>query len=107
MTLYWVTNTANSAARLYWETGQAVNAAIASGAKPPELKLPVAFTVFPGEIFQALGDRHPQAPRKMVVAGSGRRQLASGGELPQGGDRGRCCREFPQALQRARNGWPR
>jgi pimeloyl-ACP methyl ester carboxylesterase len=53
MTLYWVTNTANSAARLYWETGQAVNAAIASGAKPPELKLPVAFTVFPGEIFRA------------------------------------------------------
>jgi len=53
MTLYWVTNTANSAARLYWETSQAVNAALASGAKPPELSLPVAFTVFPGEIFQA------------------------------------------------------
>ena len=52
-TLYWVTNTANSAARLYWETGQAVNASLASGAKPPELKLPVAFTVFPEEIFQA------------------------------------------------------
>ena len=28
-------------------------AAIASGEKPPELSLPVAFTVFPGEIFQA------------------------------------------------------
>jgi hypothetical protein len=27
--------------------------AIASGEKPPELSLPVAFTVFPGEIFQA------------------------------------------------------
>jgi pimeloyl-ACP methyl ester carboxylesterase len=53
MTLYWVTNTANSAARLYWETGQAVNASLTSGAKPPELKLPVAFTVFPEEIFQA------------------------------------------------------
>ena len=53
MTLYWVTNTANSSARLYWETGQAVQAATTSGAKPPELKLPVAFTVFPQEIFQA------------------------------------------------------
>jgi pimeloyl-ACP methyl ester carboxylesterase len=53
LTLYWVTNTANSAASLYWETGQAVSAAIASGAKPPELKLPVAFTVFPEEIFKA------------------------------------------------------
>jgi pimeloyl-ACP methyl ester carboxylesterase len=53
MTLYWVTNTANSSATLYWETGRAVNASLASGAKPPELKLPVAFTVFPQEIVQA------------------------------------------------------
>jgi pimeloyl-ACP methyl ester carboxylesterase len=30
-----------------------VQAAIASGQKPPELSLPVAFTVFPDEIFQA------------------------------------------------------
>ena len=28
-------------------------AAATSGEKPPELGLPVAFTVFPGEIFQA------------------------------------------------------
>jgi len=53
MTLYWVTNTSTSAARLYWESFRTINAAIASGQKPPELKLPVAFTVFPGEIFQA------------------------------------------------------
>jgi pimeloyl-ACP methyl ester carboxylesterase len=48
-----VTNTATSSARLYWETSQVVQAAIASGQKPPELSLPVAFTVFPDEIFQA------------------------------------------------------
>jgi len=53
MTLYWVTNTSTSSARLYWESFRTINAAIASGQKPPELKLPVAFTVFPGEIFQA------------------------------------------------------
>jgi pimeloyl-ACP methyl ester carboxylesterase len=53
LTLYCVTNTATSSARLYWETSQVVQAAIASGQKPPELSLPVAFTVFPGEIFQA------------------------------------------------------
>jgi pimeloyl-ACP methyl ester carboxylesterase len=53
ITLYWLTNTATSSARLYWEVGQALRAAIASGQKPPELSLPVAFTVFPGEIFQA------------------------------------------------------
>jgi hypothetical protein len=53
ITLYWLTNTATSSARLYWEGFRAIFAAIASGEKPPELKLPVAFTVFPGEIFQA------------------------------------------------------
>ena len=37
----------------YWESGRSIAALVASGKKPPELKLPVAFTVFPGEIFQA------------------------------------------------------
>jgi pimeloyl-ACP methyl ester carboxylesterase len=53
ITLYWLTNTATSSARLYWESFRAIFAAIATGEKPPELSLPVAFTVFPGEIFQA------------------------------------------------------
>jgi pimeloyl-ACP methyl ester carboxylesterase len=53
ITLYWLTNTATSSARLYWENAQSIVAAIASGQKPPELSLPVAFTVFPDEIFQA------------------------------------------------------
>ena len=53
MTLYWLTNTATSSARLYWENFRTTNAAIASGQKPPKLSLPVAFTVFPAEIFQA------------------------------------------------------
>jgi pimeloyl-ACP methyl ester carboxylesterase len=34
---------------MYWESGRAA----AAGQKPPEVSLPVAFTVFPGEIFQA------------------------------------------------------
>jgi pimeloyl-ACP methyl ester carboxylesterase len=53
MSLYWLTNTATSAARLYWENAQSIAAAITSGQKAPEVSLPVAFTVFPGEIFQA------------------------------------------------------
>jgi pimeloyl-ACP methyl ester carboxylesterase len=53
ITLYWLTNTATSSARLYWEAGRSIAALVASGKKPPEIKLPVAFTVFPGEIFQA------------------------------------------------------
>jgi pimeloyl-ACP methyl ester carboxylesterase len=53
ITLYWLTNTATSSARLYWESFRTIFAAIATAQKPPELSLPVAFTVFPGEIFQA------------------------------------------------------
>jgi len=53
MTLYWLTNTATSSARLYWEQGRSVAALIASGKKPPRPSLPVGFTVFPGEIYQA------------------------------------------------------
>jgi hypothetical protein len=35
LTLYWLTNTATSAARLYWENAQSIVAALASGQKPP------------------------------------------------------------------------
>jgi pimeloyl-ACP methyl ester carboxylesterase len=51
ITLYWLTCTGASAARSYWESGRAQ--ALAAGQPPPEVKLPVGFTTFPGEIFRA------------------------------------------------------
>jgi pimeloyl-ACP methyl ester carboxylesterase len=52
VTLYWLTNTAASAARIYWETaGQSVT--IAAAQKTAEISLPVAITVFPGEVYRA------------------------------------------------------
>jgi pimeloyl-ACP methyl ester carboxylesterase len=51
ITLYWLTGTGASAARSYWENTQA--AARAAGQPRPEVKLPVGFTTFPGEIFRA------------------------------------------------------
>jgi hypothetical protein len=51
ITLYWLTNSATSAARMYWESAR--EAAAAAGHVPPQVSLPVGFTVFPGEIFQA------------------------------------------------------
>ncbi len=51
VTLYWLTGTGASAARSYWESGRA--AALAGSQAPPEVKLPVGFTTFPGEIFRA------------------------------------------------------
>ncbi len=51
ITLYWLTGTGASAARSYWEGAQAT--ARAAGQARPEVKLPVGFTTFPGEIFRA------------------------------------------------------
>jgi pimeloyl-ACP methyl ester carboxylesterase len=53
VTLYWLTGTGTSAARSYWENGQAQAAAAAAGQAPPDVSLPVGFTTFPGEIFPA------------------------------------------------------
>jgi pimeloyl-ACP methyl ester carboxylesterase len=53
ITLYWLTGTGASAARWYWDLGQAQAKALAAGQAPPEVSLPVGFTTFPGEIFQA------------------------------------------------------
>ena len=53
ITLYWLTGTGASAARWYWEFGQVLAAAIAAGAPPPPVRVPVGFTTFPGEIWAA------------------------------------------------------
>jgi pimeloyl-ACP methyl ester carboxylesterase len=52
VSLYWLTGTGASAARSYWEDGQALAAAAASGQAPPPVSLPVGFTTFPGEIWR-------------------------------------------------------
>jgi len=52
ITLYWLTNSGTSAARLYWENaGQGVTSAAAQ--KTAEISLPVAITVFPDEVYRA------------------------------------------------------
>ena len=52
ITLYWLTNTAVSSARIYWEDGQARAQALASGQAPRPVSLPVGFTTFPSEIWR-------------------------------------------------------
>jgi pimeloyl-ACP methyl ester carboxylesterase len=51
ITLYWLTSTGASTSRLYWETGRAAKASFKD--PPPHVRLPVAYTVFPDELFQA------------------------------------------------------
>jgi len=53
ITLYWLTGTAASAARSYWEDARALAAALASGQPPPAVTVPVGFTTFPGELWAA------------------------------------------------------
>jgi pimeloyl-ACP methyl ester carboxylesterase len=45
ITLYWVTNTGTSAARLYWESARVVYKG--------QVSVPTGFTVFPGELWRA------------------------------------------------------
>jgi pimeloyl-ACP methyl ester carboxylesterase len=51
ITLYWLTGTGASTSRLYWEYGRSAKAAFKD--PPPHVKLPVAYTVFPDELFRA------------------------------------------------------
>jgi pimeloyl-ACP methyl ester carboxylesterase len=50
ITVYWLTGTGASAARSYWESGQAQ--VKAAGQAPPPMNLPFGFTTFPGEIWR-------------------------------------------------------
>jgi pimeloyl-ACP methyl ester carboxylesterase len=52
ITLYWLTNSATSAGRLYWETGGR-SAIQAAAWKTTEISLPVAITVFPEDVYRA------------------------------------------------------
>lgn len=51
ISLYWLTNTAVSSAQLYWENN--TNNFNVAEQRTAEIKIPVAVTVFPGEIYQA------------------------------------------------------
>ena len=65
ITLYWLTKSATSAARLYWEySGR--SPALAGPEKTAEISLPVAITVFPGESYQAPETWARRAYRNLV-----------------------------------------
>src|SRR5262249_11215786 len=53
LTMYWLTGAGASAARWYWEFGQALAAPRAAGEARPAVAVPVGFTTFPGEIWAA------------------------------------------------------
>jgi pimeloyl-ACP methyl ester carboxylesterase len=66
VTLYWLTNTAISSARLYWD-----NAHFPSGGffDPRGIKIPVAVSAFPDEIYQAPQSWAEKAYPKLIHYG--------------------------------------
>jgi pimeloyl-ACP methyl ester carboxylesterase len=53
VTLYWLTNSATSSGRLYWEYGSGRSPALSASEMTSDIALPVAITVFPGENYRA------------------------------------------------------
>lgn len=63
--LYWLTNSAASAARIYWENGGR-SATSASAHRTLEIAVPVAITVFPDEVYRAPESWARQAFRHLI-----------------------------------------
>jgi len=59
ITLYWLTNTATSSARFYWENADLAFFAV-------DIDIPVGVTVFPGEIYRAPRSWAERCYRKLV-----------------------------------------
>jgi pimeloyl-ACP methyl ester carboxylesterase len=64
ITLYWLTNTEISSARLYWENNN--NNFNAVEQKTADISIPVAVTVFPGEIYRAPRSWAERAYHKLI-----------------------------------------
>jgi pimeloyl-ACP methyl ester carboxylesterase len=62
ITLYWITNTAASSSQLYWEN----NNFNAVEQKTADISIPVAVTVFPGEIYRAPKSWTERAYHKLI-----------------------------------------
>jgi pimeloyl-ACP methyl ester carboxylesterase len=63
ITMYWLTNTAVSSARLYWDTSQTAKSGFFD---PRGVQIPVAVTVFPDEIYAAPRSWAERAYPKMI-----------------------------------------
>lgn len=64
ISLYWLTNSAVSSARLYWENHNDNFSAAAQ--KTQDIAIPVAVTVFPGEIYRAPRSWTERAYRNLI-----------------------------------------
>jgi pimeloyl-ACP methyl ester carboxylesterase len=77
ITLYWLTNTAASSARLYWENGARGSVIVAAAQKTAEISLPVAITVFPDDVYRAPETWARRAYRNLIYF----HEVATGGHF--------------------------
>ncbi len=75
VTLYWLTNSATSAGRLYWEAGGR-SPAFSAPERTSEISLPVAITVFPEELYRAPETWARRAYRNLILLQRGRQRRA-------------------------------
>ena len=66
ITLYWLTNSAASSGRLYWENGARGSVIVAAAQKTGEISLPVAITVFPDDVYRAPESWARRAYRNLI-----------------------------------------
>ena len=102
ITLYWLTNTATSAGRLYWEyAGRSVTGAAAE--RTAEISLPVAITVFPGETYRAPETWARRAYRNLIYF----REVDRGGHFAAWEQPGLFSAELRSAFRSLREEGPR
>jgi pimeloyl-ACP methyl ester carboxylesterase len=66
ITLYWLTNTAVSASRLYWETAHNIPTRQIAFFAPTGVKIPVAVSAYPDELYTAPRSWTEQAYPKLI-----------------------------------------
>ena len=76
VSLYWLTNTAASSARLYWEN-KGRNFVVAATLKTSEISVPTTISVFPGELYAAPETWARRAYPKLVYF----REVETGGHF--------------------------
>ena len=66
ISLYWLTNTAASSARLYWENRARGSVIVAAAQRTDEISLPVGVTVFPYDVYRAPESWARRAYRNLI-----------------------------------------
>jgi pimeloyl-ACP methyl ester carboxylesterase len=100
ITLHWLTNTAASAARLYWEYNTSILNAVQQ--KTAEIALPAAITVFPEEIYRAPETWARRAYRNLISF----HEVDKGGHFAAWEEPQLFSEEIRAAFRSLRSSWP-